>query len=302
MARNLIFVALLVVVGCGGPQPSHFRVKDFSGQRAYAQVAKLVSFGPRPSGSRELEQSGNYIIAQLRADGLKVEEQTFRAGTPRGPMEFRNLVAKTRSSRRNKIIVIGSHYDTKWFTHIRFVGANDGGSSSGVLLELARVAAHEPDLCFVFFDGEEAMQDYGQEDGLWGSKFFVESLKADGKVGSVEAMILLDMVGDRDLGITMPANSTGSLVEQVFQAASSLGWRDLFAYGRGEILDDHEPFLEAGIPAVDLIDFEFGSAPGRNDYWHTAQDTLDKLSPLSLEVAGRVTLRVVERLQRPTAR
>jgi Zn-dependent M28 family amino/carboxypeptidase len=236
-------------------------------------------------------------MEQLRAAGLTVEEQTFRAGTPRGPMQFRNIVGRTHSSNQHKVIVIGSHYDTKWLPDIRFVGANDGGSSCGVLLELARVAAREPDLCFAFFDGEEAVREYGLEDGLWGSKFFVESLKGEGKVGAVAAMILLDMVGDRNFRVTMPANSTGRLVEQVFGVATLLGWRERFAYSRGELLDDHVPFLTAGIPAVDIIDFEYGSGPGRNDYWHTAQDTLDKLSPRSLEVAGKVTLRLVERLR-----
>ncbi len=297
MAARLIVLGLLLAASCGQNDEPRFRVEDFSGERAFAHVEKLVGIGARPSGSEGAKQAAAYLKEQLRAAGLEVEEQTFHAGTPRGPVQFRNVIGRTHGSKRGRMIVIGSHYDTKWLPDLRFVGANDSGSSSGVLLELARVAGRERDLWFVFFDGEEAVREYGRDDGLWGSTFFVETLKGEGRASAVEAMILLDMVGDRDLRVTMPANCTGWLVQQVFDAATSLGWRELFTYRRQEVLDDHVPFVAAGIPAVNIIDFEFGSGPGRHDYWHTEEDTLDKVSPRSLEVAGRVTLRVIEQLR-----
>jgi Zn-dependent M28 family amino/carboxypeptidase len=166
-----------------------------------------------------------------------------------------------------------------------------------VLLEVARLAAAQPDLWFVFFDGEECLVEYGPEDGFWGSKFFVEQLKGDNQIKQFGAMILLDMVGDADLNIKMPANSDPALVQQVFEAARALGYRDMFGYRQTEVSDDHTAFMLVGIPAVDLIDFDYGSAPGLNDYWHTEKDTLDKISLRSLEVVGRTTLRLVSLLR-----
>ena len=274
-------------------------MEAFDGQRAYRHVERLVGFGPRPSGSEALKESAGYIAGQLREYGLTVEDQEFHALAPSGPMKFHNVVGRTRQQGRGpaRFIVIGSHYDTKRMPGIRFVGANDGGSSAGVLLEMARVAAARPNLVFVFFDGEEAQVEYGRDDGLWGSKFFVEFLKSEDRVPSIRAMILLDMVGDANLKITIPPNSSGELAQVTFDAARALGYRDSFGYRMQQILDDHVPFLQAGIPAIDLIDFEYGSAPGRNDYWHTDQDTLDKISPHSLEIVGRTALRLVGGLQ-----
>ena len=301
MARTLSFtIAVLLISGCGVSQtPQRIASQQFSGARAYEHVAALVGYGPHPSGSEALGRAAAYLVAQLHEYGLTVEEQVFTAQTPLGPKQFRNIVAKTRVQQGgpNQVIIIGSHYDTKLFTNLTFVGANDGGSSTGTLLEIARVAAGQPNLWFAFFDGEEAMVQYGDEDGLWGSKFFVEDLKGKDAVKRVRAMILLDMVGDKNLDVTV----TGSLVHEVFDASRAAGFRDYFSYGAGGMLDDHVPFLLAGIPAVDLIDFEFGSAPGRNDYWHTEKDTLDKISPRSMEIVGQTTLRLIELLENQAA-
>jgi len=298
--HNILFVAgiCLTLTGCEARRAPALRPEDFSGQRAYAHVEALVNFGPRPSGSAELAKSGDYTAARLRVYGLTVEEQTFTAPTPRGPIRFRNIIGKTRAQRGGvaNVVVVGSHYETKGVEKFRFVGANDGGSSTGVLLELARVAAAQPNLWFVFFDGEEAMVEYGPADGLWGSKHFVAELKRTGQVDRIKAMVLLDMVGDARLEIGMPSNSNGALIQQVFDAARAAGTRDYFGYRGGALLDDHEPFMEAGIPAVDLIDFTYGSKPGLNDYWHTEQDTPDKISQQSLEIVGRTTLRLIATL------
>ena len=296
MARKLsCAIVLLIVCGCGRSQPQReIQWQQFSGARAYEQVEKVVDFGPRPSGSVALERTTAYIMQQLQGYGLTVEEQAFTAPTPYGPKQFRNIIAKTHVQQGGaNQVIIGSHYDTKLFTNITFVGANDGGSSTGVLLETARVAAEQPNLWFVFFDGEEAMVEYSDADGLWGSRFFVEELGRRGQVESIKAMVLLDMVGDKNLNVTV----TGSLMQKVFDASRAAGFRDYFNYGANGILDDHVPFLRAGIHGVDLIDFEFGSAPGLNDYWHTGKDTLDKISPQSLEIVGRTVLRLIGSLQ-----
>jgi Zn-dependent M28 family amino/carboxypeptidase len=292
--RLLVF-SILFSFGCSPKPPPELKWDAFSGARAYEQVQQLVKFGPRPSGSTNLEKSAAYLKQQLQNCGLTVEEQVFTAATPYGPKQFRNIIAKTpiQHGGSDRIVIIGSHYDTKLMTNMTFVGANDGGSSTGVLLEMARVAAGQPDLWLVFFDGEEAMVEYSDKDGFWGSRFFVEELKRNDQVKSIKAMVLLDMVGDKDLNVTV----TGSLVEPVFDASRAAGFRDYFNYRGNGILDDHVPFRQAGIPAVDLIDFEFGSAPGLNDYWHTEKDTLDKISPHSLEVVGRTTLRLLFLLQ-----
>ena len=301
---TLLTVLSFLTAGCGSKPSQEIRWDAFSGERAYAHVQKMVGFGPRPSGSAALEQTAAYLRQQLEGYGLTVEEQVFTASTPYGPKQFRNIIARTRFQETglNRVIIVGSHYDTKLMTNVTFVGANDAGSSTGALLEIARVAADQPDLWLVFFDGEESMVEYRADDGLWGSKFFVEGLKSKGQVQSIRAMVLLDMVGDANLNVTIPATSTGWLVQKVFDAARAAGFRDHFAFREMGMLDDHVPFLQAGIPAIDLIDFEFGSAPGLNDYWHTENDTLDKISPRSLEIAGRTTLRLLSLLRNEGSR
>jgi glutaminyl-peptide cyclotransferase len=302
MARKLIVGAiLLLAAGCGGstaPQPIPWQ--QCSGERAYEHVAKLVGYGPHPSGSEALGRAASYIATQLQDYGLTTDEQVFVAQTPYGTRQFRNVIAKTRvqQSGSNRVIIIGSHYDTKLFTNVTFVGANDGGSSTGTLLEIARVAADQPNLWFVFFDGEEAMVQFSDTDGLWGSKFFVDNLKSKDQVKSIKAMILLDMVGDKNLKVTV----AGTIGQEVFDAARGAGFRDYFNYGANAILDDHVPFERAGIPAVDLIDadlikFNYGNPPGPREYWHTERDTLDKIAPHSLEVVGQTTLRLIELLE-----
>ncbi|MBM3859783.1 MAG: M28 family peptidase [Verrucomicrobia bacterium] len=286
-------------VACGPKQPSEIDWQAFSGKRAYAHVERIVGYGPRPTASPALIKTATYISTQLQEYGLDVEEQAFVAPTPRGPLQFRNVIGKTRTRRGSagKIIIIGSHYDTKYLPSMHFVGANDSGSSSGALLEMARVTSGVPNLWFVFFDGEECVKEYGPNDGLWGSMFFVEDLKGKKQLDRIKAFILLDMMGDKDLHIVMPGNSHRGLVQRVFESAKATGHRSYFSFNQQPIMDDHVPFALAGVPTVDLIDFHFGSAPGLNDYWHTEQDTLDKISPRSLEIVGQTALHLVDSLR-----
>jgi len=198
------------------------------------------------------------------------------------------------------LIVLASHFDTKSGISPTFQGANDSGSSSGVLLELTRMLSKQPletEFLIAFLDGEECREQYGPTDGLHGSRHLAQQLVESGGAQYVEAVIVLDMIGDRDLKVTVPRNGTQSLIKELFYASHEVGTRSAFGLGKGSILDDHVPFLLAGMPAIDVIDFEYGSAPGLNDYWHTEEDSLDKLSAESLQKIGDTVLQMIKNLQ-----
>jgi len=269
----------------------------FNGARAFEDLRRLVAFGPRPSGSKALIQTRQWLISELRSTGAQVEEDSFVATTPIGPIPMTNLIAKFRGSRRETVIVAG-HYDTKRFDNFRFVGANDGGSSAALLVELARVLGerqHALNYWLVFFDGEEAVRNWSSTDSLYGSRHLVEKLSAGGELSRVEALILVDMIGDAQLGIPRESNSTPWLSDLVFKVAQHLGYGQYFVSGQDAVEDDHIPFINAGVSAVDLIDFDYGP---NNSYWHTAQDTLEHCSPLSLTIVGRVVTATLERLEK----
>ena len=271
------------------------RTLSVDGHIAYSHVEKLVSFGPRPPGSPASAQSQAYISDVLRKLGLQVEHQDFLATTPNGPLSMKNMTAKTHHSGK-PIVILASHYDTRVMTNVAFVGANDGGSSTGLLLELARVLSRRPnafDLWFVFFDGEEAQREWSETDSLYGSRYFVEKLGADGHTRSIKAMFLLDMVGDRDLKLENDASSTPWLMELVRKSATALGYSKHLAASPKGMVDDHIPFIRAGIAAVDLIDFDYGF---NHSLWHTPNDTLDKISPQSLKIVGDIVVRTIENL------
>ena len=198
-------------------------------------------------------------------------------------------------------IVFGAHHDTKkLFSVPDFAGANDGASGVGALLAMAQAVVNHMQTrslpCgfrFVFFDGEEALYQYTDGDGLLGSYDYVDDLGSAGEKDGCRAMILLDMIGDRDLHIALAGNSTPGLAKVVLEAAGELGYGGKFSLGDMDMLDDHYPFLQAGIPAVDLIDFEFGP---ENRYWHTEADTMDKISAESMKTAADVALRAAWKL------
>jgi glutaminyl-peptide cyclotransferase len=266
--------------------------QEFSGGRAFAQVARLVGFGPRPSGSPALEQTRKYIIEQLTADGWQVDRQTFTNDTPHGPIQFVNLIARYKDAKASDArAIVCTHYDTKFFEPQIFVGANDGGSGTGALIELARVLGEQPGFArrfeLVFFDGEEAIREFRVDspplDGLYGSRYYARSLRESGRAGQFKLGILWDMMGDKDLDVTLPPTSPPKLMQGIFDASEALGTREYFGIFRGDILDDHVPLNKAGIPTIDIIDFDFAA-------WHTPGDTLDKVSAESLQIVGQATL------------
>jgi len=269
----------------------------FNGGRAFEDLRRLVALGPRPSGSRGLEKARQEILRQLRQAGVAAEEERFVASTPAGSVPMVNVIAKIPGARRQVVIVAG-HYETKRFDDFAFVGANDGGSSAAFLLEMARVLATRKagfTYWVVFFDGEEAFQQFTETDGLYGSRHLVQKLTADGELSRVEALILVDMIGDARLNIHREYNSTPWLTDMVFRSAQRLGYDKYFQDEPRAYEDDHIPFVNAGVAATDLLDFDYGPS---NRYWHTAQDTLDKCSPISLTIIGRVVLATLDDLEK----
>ncbi|MEO7318791.1 MAG: M28 family peptidase [Chthoniobacteraceae bacterium] len=276
------------------PAPPDEIWKLFSGDRAFADVRRQVEFGPRPSGSAEIEPARAHIVDALEAAGWAVEKQEFTDSTPRGPMKFVNIIARFAVGGARPVptntqrAIVCSHYDTKRFSTIQFVGASDGASSTGALMELARVLALDHALAskveLVFFDGEEALQQFTETDGLYGSRHYASKLRESGRAKQFQFGILWDMIGDRDLTITLSPDSPAALTKAILADAETLGVRDHFSYYHSPIRDDHVPLnIIARIPTIDLIDFQY-------DAWHTADDTLDKLSPASLQTIGAVTL------------
>ena len=259
--------------------------EQFSGEKAFAHVQRLVDLGPRPSGSEAIEKSRQYIEEQLRSSGWQVTRQAFTDDTPRGKVQFINLIAQFPGQRNTApLFLLCSHYDTKIFDAIKFVGANDGGSSTGLLLELARVLGQHPQLAakveLVFFDGEEACDHFSETDGLYGSRYFAKHLGNDTKF---HGGIVFDMVGDRSLDVTLPADSPSEMARDIFAGADALKLRSYFTYLDREMIDDHSPLNAVGIPTIDVIDFDY-------PWWHTAGDTIDKISPKSLQTVGSVAL------------
>ena len=244
----------------------------FDGAKALEEARSLVELGPRDAATPGSEVAARHLRDRLQAFGVEASIDEFKELSPKGEVVFRNVIGRL-PGRGKGLVILGSHYDTKSGIGEKFQGANDSASSSAALLELARVMAQGPKLpvevMFVFFDGEECMAHYGPSDGLHGSRHLAKKLINEGRAGNIKAMILLDMIGDRDLTVTIPRNSTPALIATVFEAAREDGVREKFSLFPLQIGDDHDPFFSAGIPAIDMIDFLYGSAPGRNDYWHT---------------------------------
>ncbi len=260
--------------------------KEFSGKEAFVHVQRLVELGPRPPGSEAIEKSRTYIDKQLRLAGWQVARQAFSDDTPRGRVDFVNLIARFPApGNARPSFLLCSHYDTKTFQTIRFVGANDGGSSTGLLLELARILGHHSNLAakieLVFFDGEEAYETFSQNDGLYGSRYFARQLAESKTAKQFRGGILFDMVGDRSLNITLAPDSPVPIAHDIFTSADALKQRSYFSYFDREITDDNTPLNAIGIPTIDLIDFDFV-------WWHTAGDTIDKVGAESLQIVGAV--------------
>ena len=266
---------------------------EFSGTSAFEYTRRVVAFGPRPPGSPAIRKLQAYILAQARARGAAVEEDAFTAQTPVGSIAMKNLIARFPGSSGRTVVVTG-HYDTKSMPGIHFVGANDGGASTGFLLEMARALAGRKltdSVWLVWFDGEEAFGEWSATDGIYGSRHLAARWARDGTLKRVKALINVDMIGDRDLGILQEWNSAPGLRKLVWQAAADLGFQRHFLNRPASIEDDHIPFLRQGVQALNLIDFDYPP-------WHTAGVTMVKLRLNSFNVVGQVVLETMLRLER----
>ncbi len=268
----------------------------FDANRAFEHLRQLVALGPRPAGSPAIAKARTYIKTQLAAAGIAVSEQPWVARTPIGPLPMVNLIASVPGASPDRVVIAG-HYDTKRFNEFRFVGANDGGSSAAFLIELARVlkARSNPlTIELLFLDGEEAVIEWREEDHTYGSRHYVADAKRRGSLASLKAMILVDMIGDRDLRLKRDLNSTPWLTDVIWATARARN-QPAFHSDVIEIEDDHLPFIAAGVPAVDLIDFEFPA-------WHGAGDTLDAVSADSLQVVADVLIAALPEIEARLAR
>lgn len=301
-----LFCAALALAGCGPPAADTTpmrMVPPFTASQssnALDRVGSLIAAAtPRDAGTEGAERAAKWIKATLSRHGLATHIDTFTDTTPRGERSFHNVLATIPGNGKGWVLLL-SHFDTKCGIGAGFEGANDSGSSTGLLMELAvalQAAAplRHTFLC-AFLDGEECMDDYAEHDGFHGSKRLARQMRrADRKI---LAVILMDMVGDKDLKLTLPYNSTGSLRLLALEAAEATNDRAHIGVIDSIIYDDHQAFLDLGYPAVNLIDFEYGSAPGKNDYWHTPEDTMEKISAESLAITGRIVVEMVNRLLR----
>lgn len=270
----------------------------FDAARAWAHLQKQVAFGARPAGSAALKSCRDYLIAELTKIGIAPKQQAFVARTPAGDVPMINLIA-TIPGRRPERIVIASHYDTKRAPNFKFVGASDGASSTAALLELGRVLKlrqNEFTLELLFLDGEEAVNwDWHDPDNTYGSRHYVDTAREARTLSSIKALILLDMIGDRDLTIRRDATSTPWLVDIIWNTAARLGHRSTFSSELTAVEDDHVPFVTAGVAAVDIIDLDYPQ-------WHTAQDDLAHVADKSLKIVGDVVLAALPDIERQLTR
>jgi Zn-dependent M28 family amino/carboxypeptidase len=296
---SLLTVSCLEVSPPPAPQPLPHSLVD--GREALAEVERFIAISPRDAGTAGAEAAAVYLAKELESANIQVETDVFTNSTPKGQTVFRNVVATLPAEKESddapSIILLVSHYDTKSGIGDGFTGANDSGSSTGLLLALAkglkRHGGAVSEIQFAFVDGEECMERYSPRDGLHGSRRLASRLRSSSRAKYVTAVIVVDMIGDADLRVAIPRNSTRELVSVAFQAGENTGHRKKFSLARNDVLDDHVPFRQKRFPAIDLIDFQYGSKPGLNDYWHTMEDSIDKIDAGSLEAVGQVVIEMI---------
>ncbi len=264
----------------------------FDSSRAWEHLRQMLAIGPRPAGSPAIELTRKYIKDQLTAIGLKTVEQAWDDQTPLGNVHMVNLIVTIPGATSDRLAITG-HYDTKLFRDIRFVGASDGGSSAAFLIELARVLKarrNRMTIELVFLDGEEAVIEWRGADHPYGSRHYVETAVKNGSLTTLKAMVLVDMIADRDLGMRRDSNSTKWLTDIIWGEAAKMKYDNYFLPAMTTVEDDHLPFLAAGIPSVDIIDLDY-------DAWHTQRDTIEAVSARSLQVVGDVLLAALPQIE-----
>jgi glutaminyl-peptide cyclotransferase len=321
MSRTMVLAAaLFLLLGCSNSRPAEAAspsatapattsaatndsanpapaAPTINSQRTWSYVKDFVAIGSRKPGSPGHQKAIDFIHARLKQTGVEVEDDKFTANTSRGAFQLDNVIAKIPGT-KDGIIVLASHYETNFWLPDQFVGANDGGSTTGLLLELANdlkpKAGGKRDgysVWLVFDDGEESFQsEWNDNDALWGTRHLAQKWQQDGTLKKIKGLFVLDMIGDKDLDIQRDTNSTGWLEDIVYQAASKLGYQSHFFATQTAVDDDHMPFQKLGVPVADIIDINYGY---NNAFHHTLEDTIDKLSPKSLEIAGNTVLQAI---------
>jgi glutaminyl-peptide cyclotransferase len=273
------------------------QAQHFNGAKAYEYAREFVAIGPRWVGSPGHAKAEQFLRSHFEHDQL--EEDSFTANTPIGMVSLRNFIVRF-SGKKDGAIVLGTHYETNYpLRNINFVGANDGASTTGLLMAIAdQLRADEArekkldgySVWLVFFDGEEAFQTWSESDSTYGSRHLAAKWGRDGTLGKIKAFMLADMIGDKDLDIQRETRSTDWLVDLVRQAAKKYGYEGYFFQREEAVDDDHLPFVQRGVPSIDVIDLDYGP---NNSYHHTAEDTLDKISAKSLTIDGDVFLETI---------
>ncbi len=271
-------------------------IPEIDGKSAFKKVKEIYEIGPKPSGSEGARKTAEFIRDEIIKYGLSPETDQWIEKTPSDTgTTFRNITTVIPGKIKDYMI-IGSHYDTKKLESVpEFAGANDGASSSGLLLSLIKAVKDNPTpppvtLKFAFFDGEECIYQYEDNDGLFGSRRMASKLNVTRNASKCRAVIIIDMIGDKDLNISLPSNSDPGLADKIIKIAGERNWKQYFTRSNVIIIDDHTPFHKLGIPSIDIIDFEYGE---NNRYWHTRADTIDKISPDSLKIVGDLVLSII---------
>ena len=264
-----------------------------NGARTMQYTKEIIAYGPRYLGSTGHKKVEEYLRAHLKGD--RVEDDTFTVESPEGNFPGHNLIAKF-PGKKDGIIVIASHYDTNYpLRKTSFIGANDGAATSALLLELAQHLRGQKlegySVWLLWTDAEEAVRTWTATDSLYGTRHLAEVWEKDGTLKKIKAFLLADMIGDADLDIQRDTNSTPWVEDLVLEAATRLGYQSHFFAQSTAVSDDHLPFVERGVPVADIIDIDYGYS---NVFHHTVQDTIDKLSPRSLEISGDVIWETVQ--------
>jgi glutaminyl-peptide cyclotransferase len=268
-------------------------------KRAFQYTREVTAFGPRYVGSENHKKLEHYIVDHLKSD--QVEDDTFTTDTPEGKFPIRNILAKFPGT-KDGIIVIFGHYDTNYpLRNTGYLGANDGGSSTAILLEYAnqlRAGLHNKkrdgySVWLVWTDGEEAVKTWTDTDSVYGARHLAEAWEKDGTLKKIKALMVMDMIGDADLNIDRNTNGTPWLLDLIYDAATRQGYQSHFYARQGPIEDDHIPFVKRGVPTADVIDLDYGY---NNVFHHTPQDTMDKLSPKSLQIVGDTIMETIRML------
>ena len=277
--------------------PDNSPLPQIDAKRAFEYTREVTAFGPRYIGSENHKKLEQYILDHLKGD--EVEDDAFIADTPEGKFPVRNIIAKFPGTKDGIIMILG-HYDTNYpLRNTGYVGANDGGSSTAILLEFAnqlRTPGKKRDgysVWLVWTDGEEAVKTWSDTDSVYGARHLAEKWEKDGTLKKIKALMVVDMIGDADLDIQRNTKGAPWLLDLIYEAAQRGGYQSHFYAMQGAIEDDHIPFFERGVPVADVIDLDYGY---NNVFHHTPQDTMDKLSPKSLEIAGNTILETIHLL------